>query len=327
MAAVLHLVSPHYPWRYLPDGTAYAQPAKRTDLAINGGNGGVPWIADLERQRHLLQASYTDALVGRVLDQLEAVDAYDDATVVVTADHGVAFHGDEHRRKIVRKALPELMWTPLIIKAPGQTEGGIDDTNVQSIDVVPTIADLIGAELPWAVDGVAVGSDEQKDRGHAKVFSTLSGTFHTESGEVLEVDDRRGLARVLDLAFPPVGEGGDLLAPLHERSGHGELVGQPFEPDGDAPDDTFAVDDLDRLQGGDDLPLLITGTVAGGVVDEDAVAAVADGRIVAVSPVVFRNIGGPAFAMLLPLDGSAGLGELRLVLVRDGQLLDGGQVA
>ena len=38
----------------LPDGTTYAQPAKRTDLAINGGNGGVPWIADLERQRHLL---------------------------------------------------------------------------------------------------------------------------------------------------------------------------------------------------------------------------------------------------------------------------------
>ena len=320
MAATLHLVSPHYPWRYLPDGTTYAQPAKRTDLAINGGNGGVPWIADLERQRHLLQASYTDALVGRVLDQLEAVDAYDDAVVVVTADHGVAFAGAEHRRKIVSEALPELMWTPLIIKAPGQTEGEVDDSNVQSIDVLPTIAELIGAELPWSVDGAAVGSDAQLARGNAKVFST-------ESGALLEVDGRRGFAQMLDLAFPPVGEGGDLLAPLHERSGHGELVGQPFEPDGDAPEGTFEVDDLDRLRGGDDLPLLITGTVADGIVDEDAVVAVADGRIVAVSPVVFRNIGGPAFAMLLPLDGSAGLGELRLALVRDGQVLDGGLVA
>ena len=327
MAAVLHLVSPHYPWRFLPDGTTYSQPAKRTDLAINGGNGGVPWIADLERERHLLQAGYTDALVGRVLDQLERVDAYDDAAVVVTADHGVAFNGNQHRRKIAPESFPELMWTPLIIKAPGQTEGEVDDSNVQSIDVMPTIADLIGAELPWAVDGLVIGSDEQLDRGDEKIFSKLAGSYYVESGDLFEVDAAAGFEQMLDLAFPPVGDDGDLLAPLNERSGYGELVGQPFEPDGEVPADTFAVDDLDRLQGGDELPLLITGTVAGGVVGEDAIVAVADGRIVAVSPVVFRNIGGSAFAMLLPLDGSAGLGELRLALVRDGQVLDGGEVA
>lgn len=327
MAAVLHLVSPHYPWRYLPDGTTYAQPAERTDLAINGGNGGVPWIADLERQRHLLQASYTDALVGRVLDQLEAVDSYDDAVVVVTADHGVAFHGAEHRRKIVPESLPELMWTPLIVKAPGQTDGEVDDTNVQTIDIVPTIADLIGAEIPWSVDGFVIGSAEQLDRGDRKVLSKLAGTYGVESGDLLEVDASEGFAEVLDLAFPPVGDGGDLLSPLHQLSGHADLIGRPFEPDGEVDEGTFEVDDLDRLERGDELPLVITGTVDDGIVDEDAVAAVADGRIVAVSPVVFRNIGGPAFAMLLPLDGSAGLGELRLALVRDGQLLDGGEVS
>ena len=73
-------------------------------------------------------------------------------------------------------------------------------------------------------------------------------------------------------------------------------------------------------------PLVLTGTVDGGRVDEDAVAAIADGRIVAVSPVVFRNIGGAAFALMLPLDGSAGLSEVRLALVRGSELLDGGLI-
>ena len=72
---------------------------------------------------------------------------------------------------------------------------------------------------------------------------------------------------------------------------------------------------------------MLTGTVAGGRVDEDAVVAVADGRIVAVSPVVFRNIGGSAFALLLPLDRTTPLDQVRLGLLRDGELLDAGRLA
>ena len=48
-------------------------------------------MANLERQRHLLQASYTDRLVGQILQRLEEVGVYDDAAIVVTADHGIAF--------------------------------------------------------------------------------------------------------------------------------------------------------------------------------------------------------------------------------------------
>jgi hypothetical protein len=327
MAAVLHLVSPHFPWRHLPDGSTYAEPAEGSDLPINGGNGGVPWIAALERQRHLLQASYTDALVGRVLDRLEEIDLYDEAAVIVTADHGVAFHGAENRRLPTEAALPELMWTPLIVKAPGGTEPRVDDTNVQTIDIVPTIAELVGLELPWRVDGLAAGSDAQRGRGETKPFSSLSGQLSTEDERIFAIDASEGLAEVLDLAYPTVGEGDDLLAPLHSLSGHGALVGQTFEPDGQIASSTFDVDDLERLQDGDERPFVLTGTVEGGVVGEDAVVAVADDRIVAVSPVVFRNIGGSAFALLLPFDARVDLDELRLGLIRNGRLLDGGQVA
>ena len=35
---------------------------------------------------------------------------------------------------------------------------------MQSIDIVPTIADLIGVDIPWEVDGLAAGSDAQLAR-------------------------------------------------------------------------------------------------------------------------------------------------------------------
>ena len=53
------------------------RPPTRPTWPINGGNGGVPWIQELERQRHLLQAGYTDALVGRILDRVEEVGLYE----------------------------------------------------------------------------------------------------------------------------------------------------------------------------------------------------------------------------------------------------------
>jgi hypothetical protein len=285
----------------------------------------VPWIQALERQRHLLQASYTDALVGRILDKVEEVGLYDDAAVVVTADHGVAFHAGENRRRPTGDALPEVLWSPLIVKSPGQTQPRVDDTNLQTIDILPTIADLIGVELPWEVDGLAAGSEAQRDRGATKLLRRFASGDDPDPEPSTEVDGADGFAAMLALAYPPT-DPTDPLRPLHARSGHGDLVGQPFAPTDEIPGDTFEVDDLDRLLRTYEVPIVLTGTVDGGREGEDAVAAVADGRVVAVSPVVHRNIGGAAFAMLLPLDGRAGLGELRLALVRDGELYDAGLI-
>jgi hypothetical protein len=327
MAAVIHLVSPHFPWSHLPDGRTYAEPAEGSDLPINGGNGGVPWVASLERQRHLLQASYTDRLVGQILQQLEAVDMYDEAAVVVTADHGIAFQADENRRLPIPAALPEIMWTPLIVKAPGQTEPRVDDSNMQTIDVVPTIADLIGVDIPWHVDGLAAGSDAQLARGDQKVFRRIRDTADPNPSAEVEVDGAAGFADMLTMSYPAIGPDDDPLAALHALSGHPELIGQPYEPDGEVASDTFAVDDLDRLLSEEELVVVLTGTVTGGEVDEDAVVAVVDDRVAAVGPVVFRNLGGAAFALLLPLDRIADLGEVRLALLRDGEVLDAGPLA
>ncbi len=75
------------------------------------------------RQRHLLQVQATDRLIGRIVAKLKRIHAYDDSLVVVTADHGVAFTKGSLIRGVAKENYPEIMWTPLIVKAPRQTNG------------------------------------------------------------------------------------------------------------------------------------------------------------------------------------------------------------
>jgi hypothetical protein len=75
----------------------------------------------------------------------------------------------------------------------------------------------------------------------------------------------------------------------------------------------------------DDRVLVLTG-----LVDDDGrgdhVVAVLDGEIVAVSPVIERNIGGRAFALLLPTDRDVDLSSVSLALVDGTDILDAGTV-
>lgn len=89
----LHLVLPHHPYHLFPDGTEYALPAVTEQIpGLSMARWGESrWAALSARQRHLLQTRYTDRAVGEILDSLRAAGLYDDAVVIVTADHGVAF--------------------------------------------------------------------------------------------------------------------------------------------------------------------------------------------------------------------------------------------
>ena len=64
------------------------------------------------------------------------------------------------------------------------------------------------------------------------------------------------------------------------------------------------------------------GRVAGVAIAQPAL----DGRIVAVSPVVERAIGGRAFALLLPTDRSVDLGQVSLGILRGPEVLDAGSL-
>ncbi|MFM8973872.1 MAG: sulfatase-like hydrolase/transferase, partial [Actinomycetota bacterium] len=156
----LHVLLPHFPWHYLPTGQDYnAFQDHGTGLVDTGDGrfGGLAWsngwTAMAGRQRHIMNAQAADGALGRLITRLRETGEYDDALIVVTADHGVAFTAERTFRGVAEDTWPNIAWIPLLIKAPGQRTGAIDDRPAESIDVLPTIADHLGVDLPFEVGG------------------------------------------------------------------------------------------------------------------------------------------------------------------------------
>jgi hypothetical protein len=148
----IHVLLPHTPWLFLPDGRGRAvatpnAPGRDGERWVNGQLAVQAW------QRHLLQVGFTDRLLGTFLRRLHRTGLWDRALVVVTADHGISFRGGDLRRRPTKTNLAELAFTPLFMKLPGQDQGRRVDEHVQTLDILPTIADVLGIKIPWRVDG------------------------------------------------------------------------------------------------------------------------------------------------------------------------------
>ncbi len=159
----VHIRLPHFPWLYLPSGRRYCRP--ETDIRGTVGTNDVGedasrWTSDeaavlQAHQRHLLQVGMADWLLGKLLGRLQDLGIYDDCLLVVTADHGASFRVNDSRRVVTATNYPEIAAIPLFIKAPNQAEGTLNDRNIETVDILPTVADLLDIRLPWKVDGVS----------------------------------------------------------------------------------------------------------------------------------------------------------------------------
>ena len=188
----LHLLMPHGPWLYTADGRLRAV----TNPRAPGRAHELWWSSDLALQawqRHLTQVGYTDALLGRFIDRLKAVGLWDKALVVVDPDHGISFRGGDKRRQPTAANLSELAFIPLFMKLPRQRSGRIVDTHVTTEDILPTIADVLGVEVPWQTTGHSALSDAPSGHPFVQV-----GTLKVPYARVL-AQRRRSLARQLAL--------------------------------------------------------------------------------------------------------------------------------
>ncbi len=89
----------------------------------------------------------TDAKFRQFTDRLAAMGLLDRTIFVLTSDHGTEFF--EHQRIDHGFTLyNELIHTPLIIKLPKVKAGAVIRDQVSSIDVMPTILDLLGVNVP-----------------------------------------------------------------------------------------------------------------------------------------------------------------------------------
>ncbi len=95
---------------------------------------------------------YTTDQVGEMLDLLRASDLYDDSLIILTSDHGEELfdHGGFSHGYTVYE---EIVRVPLIVKLPSQREARTVGATVMLQDLMPTIVELAGLEVPPDLDG------------------------------------------------------------------------------------------------------------------------------------------------------------------------------
>lgn len=105
------------------------------------------------RAIYLGLASEVDHHLGRVIAFLRETGQYDRTLIVVTADHGEML-GDHHGWGKMCY-FDAAFHTPLIIRDPARPagHGKAVDAPTESVDVTPTILDLLGLDIPDTMDG------------------------------------------------------------------------------------------------------------------------------------------------------------------------------
>ena len=109
---------------------------------------------------HLGLNRLADDGIGRLLDALDVTGNGDDCVILATSDHGD--HLGQHRMYQKMEMYEPAILVPLLIHAPGRGPSTCD-TPVSQLDLMPTLLDLLGIDVPPDLDGitlaVSIGSD------------------------------------------------------------------------------------------------------------------------------------------------------------------------
>lgn len=109
-------------------------------------------FANEVRLHYAACVSYADAQVGRILQQLKASGADKNTIVVLWGDHGwnLGEHGIWGKHNLFDFALR----SPLIISYPDMKKPGVNANGVvESIDIFPTLCDLVQIKKPDFISG------------------------------------------------------------------------------------------------------------------------------------------------------------------------------
>jgi tetratricopeptide (TPR) repeat protein len=98
-------------------------------------------------------ASSADATVGKILDTLRAKKLFDEAIVIVVADHGESLgaHGEDTHGIFL---YDESIHVPLLLKLPqNQLAGKRVSARVRTLDIAPTALEAAGIPVPSQMQG------------------------------------------------------------------------------------------------------------------------------------------------------------------------------
>jgi arylsulfatase A-like enzyme len=157
---MINYFDPHAP--YAPPPPYDDLPRAKSRLSIkqedvNRGQSLPPHQRAAYIDRYDGEIRFMDHHFGRLLDALRETGRYDEAMIVVVADHGESF-GEHGVMGHSRWLYEDVLHVPLIIRFPGGRNAGEEiQEPVSVIDLLPLIGREVRLPLPEGVEGVPVG--------------------------------------------------------------------------------------------------------------------------------------------------------------------------
>lgn len=112
-----------------------------------------------------------DHWIGEILSALEEAGLEEETIVIYSADHGdfVGNHGMVEKCAVGHNVYEDILNVPLIFKYPGKTKAGVRNHELVSlVDIMPTLVDMLGLELPekmkYELQGESLSDVMLKDR-------------------------------------------------------------------------------------------------------------------------------------------------------------------
>lgn len=148
-ALVLSWGPPHNPYRDLPDRYLEEYPAEDVEVRPNCPE---PNRDDLSG--YYAHVTALDEQLGRIQDLLEKKGLMENTVFVYTSDHGDMVGSQGEQRK--QKPWDESIRVPFVIRCPGASAGTTIRKPVNMVDLMPTLLDFAGIDVPDGVEGRSV---------------------------------------------------------------------------------------------------------------------------------------------------------------------------
>ncbi|MET0614496.1 MAG: sulfatase-like hydrolase/transferase [Thermoleophilaceae bacterium] len=295
-----HTLMPHVPWQYLPSGRLYRRQPNDAVAGLSNQAYKDSGQLGVLLQRHFLQTGFADYELQQLWKRLKSEGLWDKSLIVVAADHGVAFPHARERRRLNRTTAREIAPIPLFIKAPGQKTAKVNQAWVETIDILPTILDILNVDPKVHMDGKSAYSSTVKNRKALRF--EIRNTFETL--RIPAAAFQRERAQIIARNHRLFGSGADGPQRIYEIGAHPELIGQPASAAGPPLDvdlaDAGDYDNVDPSTGF--VPVHIVASVNGPDRHPRDIAVAVNGTIQAVGNTFTLAVGnaGELVSVMVP---------------------------
>lgn len=211
----LNYADPHYPYRapasgydaFTADPTTFENPLELVREART--------ISEQERYDigalYDAEIAYVDRQLGRFFDELVRRDLFERSLIIVTSDHG-EYLGEHGLWSHATGPYDPVHRVPLLVKYPESAQVGVEEPFVETVDIFPTVMEVVGAPTPSAVQGDSLARVEHPivvehspSQSFARAFGAKYGRGYTALyvGPFKLVRFRNGEVRLYDLPNDP----------------------------------------------------------------------------------------------------------------------------